>query len=288
MYFFVKSAYESLAKYQDGMKTASTNIRALNSVDNGLAFPPLIFCNQKGFKSTNIHTSMEEFIRDTMEKEDFLIDVRAGANSGLSLLPVRYNVTTIFSAFYGRCYSIELEEKAVRPVSQFFEIITKPNVSLRLYVVDHAIKNLLAFDIWGALKPTVYEIKDEYSFADISLSKEIRRRDESCRASDESDRKGKSLLARTAIISDVAISHRRFLSKMERERVKLHNTLGSFFSQRIRCQLERVSSLHPRASPSAVLRGHSFFCHDGALVRHCHLQGARDSFPCQQWSEIDL
>jgi hypothetical protein len=84
---------------------------------------------------------------------------------------VNFTIETVYSAFRGRCYAIKFKEMMDENLD-FLDIGLKTGQNLHLYTLEPGLEKLLTFEFW-IKKPRKLELKKEYTFADLHVTKEI-------------------------------------------------------------------------------------------------------------------
>ena len=72
-----------------------------------MVLPALTVCSKSGFKTNSspydLHTNLSGFLEDSYSREELILNVNEGFLVNLSLLE---NITTIYSKYRGRCYTV--------------------------------------------------------------------------------------------------------------------------------------------------------------------------------------
>ena len=107
--FFLNS-YAIFKEYWSNPTIVSTKIEM--SLDRKIDMPSILICNETGFKDSIVTTDYQKYKNNTINLNDFLIDVVVSYDTqkevlNITLEPIRDNIKTIFTAFHGTCFLIE-------------------------------------------------------------------------------------------------------------------------------------------------------------------------------------
>ena len=133
-----------------------------------MLLPPLVICNQSGFKNELLNTNLEDFKRNTIALDDVIFDNTSIQHSNHS---INFTIETVYSAFRGRCYAIKFKKMMDKNLD-FVDIGLKGGQNLHLYTLEPGFEKLLTFEFW-INKPMKLEMKKEYNIADLYVTKEI-------------------------------------------------------------------------------------------------------------------
>ena len=165
---FINSAIETWEMFRSGLTTSTRSIVPIKSSE-GLKFPVLVVCNKTGFKSNVASTKMEDFIEDTLDFEDMIEGIDSVQLDG------RFNFTTktVYSAFGGRCYAIQIDNEVHRKNSEYALISLKNEVEVLIYTLEPGFEFFIALEYWIE-QPIRALFGKTFAFYDFFISKEIK------------------------------------------------------------------------------------------------------------------